>query len=345
MVIHKISRIIILLITLGFAIIFSSEPALADDKIINQLTNTDARIKTDMYTSPIPEDNIETTKLTGYWRVARSDRNKGLGHLYFAYDGNSVTIWLFSEKDFMWKSYDEHYKLKCRLIDSELQYLPPFGTWQTLAMFEGGQFYIDRNNQRIDYKKFTRQEALGNEGALLAPRKLHDYSVKPIDQPKWRTNKADYLFRWPGLYQRENNTILDAFGVDVMVARQYPFWEEKGEIIEGYRLSIKTEKTNYSVGETVRVIHVMEVVEPGLEVFVMGPKSIYGEFLDNIIQGEKPATPDYPWMGMYDGAVLKSPDLDYNFEVTTYNFTKPGVHKIVWMPGSLISNTLTISVK
>jgi hypothetical protein len=150
---------------------------------------------------------------------------------------------------------------------------------------------------------------------------------------------SPYLKEWRGLWTRQGNEIVEARPQDVAVAKSYPTTNEKGEVVGGTRLAILTQKKQYQVGEEVRVIHVLEVVEPGHEVFVMGPKRIYGEYVD-----DRPATPELPPLTDYDGLVLESPNVDYNYDVTSYRFFEPGRHRIHWQMGTLRSNTLELEV-
>jgi hypothetical protein len=83
----------------------------------------------------------------------------------------------------------------------------------------------------------------------------------------------------------------------------------------------------------------MEVVEPGHEVFVMGPKTICGEYVDGQL-----ATPAAAPAQGYDGPVLDSPEVDYNYDITSYRFAQPGIHQIYWKIGDLRSNTLNLEV-
>lgn len=156
-----------------------------------------------------------------------------------------------------------------------------------------------------------------------------------------------HLRRFPGLYTRVADRIVDAPQADVELAKSYPAFADKGPLERGLRLTIMTAKPVVEVGEEVRVIHVLEAVEPGHQVYVMGPKVVYEEYLDG-----KLATRRYPGPGVYDGAVMKSPWADYNYDITTYRFDKPGKHTIVWKGGDpsgeslgLTSNTLTIEVR
>jgi hypothetical protein len=148
-----------------------------------------------------------------------------------------------------------------------------------------------------------------------------------------------YLKEWRGLSMRKGNEIVEALPEDVAVAKSYPMTHEKGEVVGGTKLTILTRKKQYLVGEEVRVIHVLEVVEPGHKVFIMGPKPVYGEYVD-----DPPVTPELPPVADYDGVVLESPNIDYNYEITSYRFFGPGRHRIHWRMGELRSNTLELEV-
>lgn len=80
-------------------------------------------------------------------------------------------------------------------------------------------------------------------------------------------------------------------------------------------------------------------------VYVAGPKEPKGEYVDGSLvtsalpEGEEALTP-----ATYDGAVLPSPAIDYNYEITTYTFDKPGMHEIYWELGPLRSNVLKINI-
>lgn len=155
----------------------------------------------------------------------------------------------------------------------------------------------------------------------------------------------EHLRRWPGLYVRDGDRIVEAPAEDRAVARGYPAWPDKGPVVNGIRLTIMSSKLDYRVGEEIRVIHVLEATEPGLEVYVMGPKPVYGERIDG-----QPATPPPPYpedplaQPIYDGPVLTSPAVDYNYEVTSHVIGEPGTHAISWQPGMLRSNTLVLRV-
>lgn len=150
----------------------------------------------------------------------------------------------------------------------------------------------------------------------------------------------EYLNRWPGLYMRQDGKIVEALPDDVDVAKGYPTVSSKGPVLEGRRITIMSLKNTYHVGEEVRVIHVLEVLEPGHEIFTMGPKAVSSEYVDG-----RAMTADICGEAqVYDGRVLKSPGVDYNYDITAYTFDAPGRHKIYWQIGELRSNTLELNV-
>jgi len=129
------------------------------------------------------------------------------------------------------------------------------------------------------------------------------------------------------LYAREAGKIVNAPTQDVAVARAYPEWQDKGEVKNGQRITIMNAKREYRMGEQVRVIHVLESPQPGNELYVMGPKPIQEEYVDGKLASS--ARADL----CYDGAVVQSPGVDFNYEVSLYAFDKPGEHTIQWKGG------------
>jgi hypothetical protein len=151
--------------------------------------------------------------------------------------------------------------------------------------------------------------------------------------------QPDYLKELRGLSMRKGDEIVKALPEDVEVARTYPATSEKGEVVGGSRRTILTKKKHYQPGEEIRVIHVLEVVEPGHTMYIMGPKPIYGEFVnDRLVTTPPPALEDY------DGAVLDSPNVDFNYDITSYSFSEPGNYRIYWQPDDVRSNTLELTV-
>lgn len=155
-----------------------------------------------------------------------------------------------------------------------------------------------------------------------------------------RTDLPEYLRRWPGLSMRKGDAIVEALPEDVQVAKSYPAFPNKGRVVGGRRITIMCRKATYLIGEAVRVIHVLEAPEPGHSIFVMGPKTVFGEYVDGRLATEESPEAE----PLYDGRVLPSPGVDYNYDITTYSFEEPGRHTICWQMGELCSNTLELEV-
>lgn len=127
---------------------------------------------------------------------------------------------------------------------------------------------------------------------------------------------------------------------------RYREWSDKGPVIDGRRITILTRSRSYQAHEEVRIVHVMEVMLPGYELYVMGPKEVFDEYLDGHLQGKAlPGDQTDPFMPLeYDGRVMESPGTDFNFDDSIYFFNEPGEYRICWMPGKWHSNTLKIRV-
>ncbi|HWO24086.1 MAG TPA: hypothetical protein VNO30_35330 [Kofleriaceae bacterium] len=149
----------------------------------------------------------------------------------------------------------------------------------------------------------------------------------------------DYLKAPPQLFARSGESIVPAPPGDHAVAATYATSSARGPLHEGARITILTERAKYKVGEEIRVIHVLEAPEPGRDLYVMGPKAIYNEYVDGVLR-----TPPPPAPGSYDGRVVPSPGVDWNYEVTTYQFTAPGPHRIQWRDGGRESNVIELEV-
>ena len=157
--------------------------------------------------------------------------------------------------------------------------------------------------------------------------------------------QPEYLTRWPGLNVREGDQIVPAPAEDEAVARGYPQWPDKGPLQDSVRLTLLTSRTAIVVGESVRILHVVEVTMPGRTVYVMGPKPVHGEYVDGKLVTATPPTTGDPLVPVdYDGRTLLSPAVDYNYDITAYSFATPGTHQVRWQPGSRLSNTLTFQV-
>lgn len=148
------------------------------------------------------------------------------------------------------------------------------------------------------------------------------------------------------LYIRKNGDLIEAPENDIKVAKNYPDWVDKGNEINGKRLTIMTEKSDYRLNEEVRVIHVVDYVSPGQDAFLMGPKKVYNEYINGELvteglkrRGKDPLIPEF-----YDGLVMKSPVIDFNFDITAYRLSEKGIYNIQWILGPYRSNVVKIIV-
>lgn len=147
------------------------------------------------------------------------------------------------------------------------------------------------------------------------------------------------------LFVRLGHRIVEAPEEDQAVLRRYGSWPEKGETHDHQRLTIMTRAGAYRAGEEIRIVHVYEVTGPGKELFVMGPKPVFGECVDEVLISAPPLGAGPFGLLRYDGRVLPSPGIDSNFEITSYRFTEPATtHRIVWKVGELVSNTLVVEI-
>lgn len=148
----------------------------------------------------LPADTISHGALVGVWRVPKAGREvwnpaaktvRSPGIPQFAYDGKYVVVRLFTEKDWMWKSKDDRYKLESRWVAGadgrdELQYKPPFGDWTPLAasVYEGkARRLVLAESDRTWPLERVRKAADADEDdrALAVDRPVHDYSTNPTD--------------------------------------------------------------------------------------------------------------------------------------------------------------------
>ncbi len=138
----------------------------------------------------------------------------------------------------------------------------------------------------------------------------------------------------------------DPTGDDLALVDDYDQWGDKGPVVDGRRVSILSRRRVYTPDEPVRVVHVVEAVEPGHDVYAMGPKPVADEYVDDVRRGPTDDSTDAdPFVPLdYDGRVIESPAVDTNYETTVHSFARPGVYEISWRPGRWRSNTLTIEV-
>ena len=128
-----------------------------------------------------------------------------------------------------------------------------------------------------------------------------------------------------GLLERKDGKIVNAPAADFALAKTYHTFEDKGALVAGQRITIMTHGQRYRAGEPVRVLHIYEACDYGKNVHVMGPKKVYDEYVDG-----KLVTPKGPGNEPYNGLVVDRPIADFNYEITTYIFSEPGMHTIQW---------------
>lgn len=157
--------------------------------------------------------------------------------------------------------------------------------------------------------------------------------------------KMEYFKNFRGLSDRVGNQIHEAGLNDIQTLMSYSKDSPKGMFLNGRCIAILSEKTTYTVDEEVRIIHVFETINKEEELLINGPKQVYGEFVNEKLSTKLSSVDDYPWLPFYDGKAIKGPGIDYNFEITKYQFKKLGTYNILWKVGNLESNAISITVK
>ncbi|MEE6289023.1 hypothetical protein V2J52_15325 [Georgenia sp. MJ173] len=146
------------------------------------------------------------------------------------------------------------------------------------------------------------------------------------------------------LVVRDGDTLVPAPAADQRVLESYGPSADRGPVIDGYRLTLLTRSTSYGVGEPVRIIHVCESVSADAPLYVMGPKAVTGEHVDDELVTEPADDVDPLAPADYDGRAVPGPGVDANYEITQYTFDEAGQHSVQWRPGGHRSNTLQITV-
>ena len=65
---------------------------------------------------------------------------------------------------------------------------------------------------------------------------------------------------------------MPASSADRAVAAGYDNWADKGPVVAGRRLTIMAARSSYAPREELRVVHALEVVAPGPDLYPVGPK-------------------------------------------------------------------------
>lgn len=159
----------------------------------------------------------------------------------------------------------------------------------------------------------------------------------------------EHLNFWGGYQVLDAATkrFVDAPETDQKIIRDYPFWIDKGPIIDGTRLTLTTSRLTYHLNESIHVAHIVEETQAGRTLFTVGPKEVTDEFVnETLVTKSAVSSATYPWRpSIYDGEAEPSPGIDYNFEITRYQFPRPDVYVIQWRPGRYYSNVLQITVE
>jgi hypothetical protein len=168
-----------------------------------------------------------------------------------------------------------------------------------------------------------------------------------VSRKKPMTKIPEHLQHFPDLLVRMRDRIVPAPDEIVEVAKGYPTFPNKGPWHDGRRITLMSAQTSVGINECVFVIHVAETTRPGDQLYVMGPKEVLGEEVDNQLRTRPAPTSGDPFVpsGLFDGRIEAAPAVDYNWEITEYKFDTLGQHIIVWKLGNLQSNELVVDVQ
>jgi hypothetical protein len=125
----------------------------------------------------------------GLWRVPVAERRRESAGVVqvpgverFLYDGETVVIFLATMKEWMYRAPDDHWRVKGEWQGDVLRYQPPFGRMEPLARFRNGRFESTVDTPPYVYENVPSEAACDErDRVLLAPRPVHDYSIKPTD--------------------------------------------------------------------------------------------------------------------------------------------------------------------
>jgi hypothetical protein len=130
-------------------------------------------------------DNRPQQHAEGIWQFKQSvpiddDQGKLVNDTFtFVYRDDKVILRLMTLHPGQWKSQDDFYELATRWEADTLYYLPPFGTWTELAVFEAGHFVNVGNGVKRIFEKIPESEVVAWNSNITAARAPHDYRIKP----------------------------------------------------------------------------------------------------------------------------------------------------------------------
>jgi hypothetical protein len=105
-------------------------------------------------------------------------RRPGVVRFVLAND-SSVVVQLLTEKDWMWRTPDEIYRVRARWVEDQLEYLPPFGSWTELAVWRSRHFESEQG--LWIFERPASNDLDQDDRRLLVSRSLHDYAIKAWD--------------------------------------------------------------------------------------------------------------------------------------------------------------------
>jgi len=97
---------------------------------------------------------------------------------------------------------------------------------------------------------------------------------------------------------------------DLALAKTYHALQLKGPLVAGQRITIMTHNTLFRMGEPLRVLHILEAVESGKDVHLMGRRG-----LRRVCRWET-GNVKGPGKDPYRGVVVDRPIADFNYEIT-----------------------------
>lgn len=97
----------------------------------------------------------------------------------FYFDGESAVLYLWAPKAWIWRSADDHYRVKTKWVDGTLYYLSPFGGWQGFATFRNDRFEREDSGIIWKYERAAPNRVPPELQSLVIRRDMHDYSITP----------------------------------------------------------------------------------------------------------------------------------------------------------------------
>lgn len=128
--------------------------------------------------------NGRSQRAEGIWQFEESVPAHDAGKIAndtitFVYRNEKVVLRLATLKLGQWKSKDDFYVLSTKWVGDALYYLPPFGSWTELAVFDGERFANVGSGVKRIFKKISETEIVDWNRNITAPREPHDYRTKP----------------------------------------------------------------------------------------------------------------------------------------------------------------------